>query len=343
MSTIHEEREEEDRGGERKKRVYLAEHICLTDNNLEISNLRTLIFGKARARQMPPFRCLEYCLLVLVTRGMARLPPIFYHSFSRPLPYRPTLALQERIHALQLSLRSSAAAHPDLLLLLQHRPTYTSGRRQSPVSLQPERHRLESLGADFVSSSRGGQLTYHGPGQIVGYPLIDLSRYSPTMGARDYVCRIQKLLESHLRHSHAIPSSPSEHTGIFLDPLTKIASIGVQVRHRLTSHGFAINITNAPIPWFNQIVACGLDDVKAGSIQSKLHTPVDLHQEIPGIIDQFGKYFQRDMVKINLDEHGEIGDVIKQLEKEAEDAGSWLTEPMPSEPLHSLPNISLLL
>ncbi|KDR85284.1 hypothetical protein GALMADRAFT_234058 [Galerina marginata CBS 339.88] len=257
--------------------------------------------------------------------------PILYHFFSRPLPYTHTWNVQERIHQLQLLLRRSAA-HPDVLLLLQHRPTYTSGRRQTETSLVDDRVRLQNIGADFVPATRGGQLTYHGPGQIVGYPLIDLSRYTPTMGARDYVCRIQKLLQSHLQVSHGITPVPSEHTGVFLDPVTKIASIGVQVRHRLTSHGFAINVTQEPLPWFDKIVACGLDDVSAGSIESELRRSIVVEKEIPGLVTQFGNIFQRDMTQMDLENQGEIGEAIIALEKEAAQAGSWLTHPRSHNP-----------
>jgi lipoate-protein ligase B len=254
------------------------------------------------------------------------LPPIRYHSFTRPLPYASTWFLQERIHNLQLQLRRQSA-HPDLLLLLQHRPTYTAGRRQTQPSIQDDRLRLQNLGADFVSATRGGQLTYHGPGQIVGYPLIDLSRYSPVMGARDYVCRIQTFLQSHLKDFHGILHMPSEHTGVFLDPITKIGSIGIQVRHRLTSHGFALNVTREPLPWFNQIVACGLADVQAGSIESKLQKYLSIQDEIPALVRQFGHVFQRDMVKMVLQDEGEIGEALMALENEAEKAGIWSEKP----------------
>ncbi|KAF8167812.1 hypothetical protein B0H34DRAFT_645371 [Crassisporium funariophilum] len=258
------------------------------------------------------------------------LPPVLYHAFTRPLPYAQTWNLQERIHQIQLRLRQSSA-QPDVLLLLQHRPTYTSGRRQTEPSIQDERIRLQSIGADFITATRGGQLTYHGPGQIVGYPLIDLSRYTPTMGAREYVCRIQQLLQSHLLESHGITHSPSEHTGVFLDPVTKIASIGVQVRHRLTSHGFAINITREPISWFDKIVACGLDNVTAGSIETKLQKPLSVDEEMLGLVSRFGKLFKRDMVPMELDKEGEIGQALLALEKESESAGTWLRAPKAAE------------
>jgi lipoate-protein ligase B len=259
--------------------------------------------------------------------SIAKLPPVLVHFFKHPLPYTSTWNLQQKIHETQLSLRNSGD-HPDILLLLQHRPIYTAGRRQSETAIHDERVRLQNLGADFVSSTRGGQLTYHGPGQIVGYPLIDLSRYTPTMGTKDYVCRIQKLLKYHLHESHNILSSFSEHTGVFLDATTKIASIGVQVRHRLTSHGFAINITAEPLSWFDQIVACGLDDVRAGSIESKLNKPIAVETEIPGIVQQFGTLFEREMKVADLGKEGQIGEAIVALEKEAEEEGDWPKAPV---------------
>ena len=252
--------------------------------------------------------------------------PILYHYFRRPVPYVQTWALQERIHELQHHLRQTST-HPDILLLLQHRPTYTAGRRQTDISLHNDRIRLQSIGADFVTATRGGQLTYHGPGQLVGYPLIDLSRYTPTMGARDYVCRIQKLLQTYLLKSHAIQHSPSEHTGVFLDPTRKIGSIGVQIRHRLTSHGFALNITREPLSWFDQIISCGLIDVKAVSIESKLQKSIDIDKEVSGIIEAFGDVFKRDMVKLDLKVGEEISQAILALEIDAEQAGEWPVAP----------------
>lgn len=118
------------------------------------------------------------------------LRPILFHVFPKPLPYIPALALQERIHQLQAKSRTpekelsqatlASTAHPDVLLLLEHRPVYTAGRRQDAQELEDERKLLVKSGADWVATQRGGETTYHGPGQIVGYPLFDL----PRMGVR---------------------------------------------------------------------------------------------------------------------------------------------------------------
>ncbi|KAJ6547010.1 hypothetical protein B0H19DRAFT_1074975 [Mycena capillaripes] len=252
--------------------------------------------------------------------------PALYHYFRTPLPYAQTLALQERIHQLQLLHRKSSS-HKDILLLLQHRPVYTSGRRQTEESVQDERARLTNIGADFVTTARGGELTFHGPGQIVGYPLIDLSRTSPPVPIRDYVCRVQKALELHLLEAHGIKHVPTDHTGVFLDANTKIASIGVQVRHRLTTHGFAINITREPIPWFDQVVACGLADVKAGSVETAKSREIDIHAEIPGLVSRFGRMLERGFLPMNLAEEGEVGEAIAAAEADAARAGDWAKAP----------------
>ncbi|KZT67625.1 lipoyltransferase [Daedalea quercina L-15889] len=264
------------------------------------------------------------------------LPPILYHYFQLPLPYARTLALQEHIHQTQL-LRRRSGQHQDYLLLLQHRPVYTAGRRQLLTSpeVEAEAARLTDIGADFVATKRGGQTTYHGPGQLVGYPLLDLGRWSPPLGIREYICRMQKTIEMHLAEAHGVQHAPSEHTGVFLDAHTKIASIGVQVRHRLTTHGFAMNITGEPRVWFDQIVACGLADVKAGCIADATSTvkgsDVTVEGEIDGFVKRFGRLFERDMVKLDKGVEEEVVDAIHAVEEEAQ-----LSSDCPREPAVTL-------
>ena len=244
------------------------------------------------------------------------LPPIIYHYFSRPLPYLRTLQLQESIHALQLQQRRTSASHQDILLLLQHKPVYTGGRRQTESETALERARLTTLGADFVLVQRGGELTYHGPGQLVGYPLLDLGRTSPAIGIRDYICRLQRMLSLYLREIHGLTLTTSEHTGVFLSANEKVASIGVQVRHRLTTHGFAMNVTREPRAWFDEIVACGLADVKAASVECATGRKVDVGMEVPAIVDRFGQVMERQMVPLEMGS-GELAELVYNLEQES--------------------------
>ncbi|KAF9243756.1 lipoyltransferase [Melanogaster broomeanus] len=254
------------------------------------------------------------------------LPPVLYHYFQTPLPYAGTLALQERLHQIQLASRR-ASSHQDILLLLQHRPVYTSGRRQAKRELHSQRICLTNMGADFVMTSRGGQLTYHGPGQLVGYPLLDLGRTSPPMGIRDYICKMQKMIQIHLMRAHDIAHVPSDHTGVFLNPATKVASIGVQVRHRLTTHGFAMNVTKEPLKWFDKVVACGLADVKAGCIEVAAGKQIQVEDVVEGVVAAFGQLYTRNMEKLRVESAGEIGDTILALEDAALEAGDWPKAP----------------
>ncbi|TDL22405.1 lipoyltransferase [Rickenella mellea] len=260
--------------------------------------------------------------------------PVLYHYFARPLPYVPTLSLQEKIHQIQLSQRrTSLSKHHDILLLLQHRPVFTAGRRQAEADVHVERVRLEKMGADFASTARGGQLTYHGPGQLVGYPLFDLGRTSPPVSVRDYVCRLERIVKGHLREVHGIVHSPSEHTGVFVDEgRTKLASIGVQVRHRLTTHGFALNVTSEPLKWLDTVVACGLTDVKAGCIAgrstTKAEESISVQSEVPLVVERFGAVFGREMQKLDIERSPEVGDAIKEIEELAQNMSDAPSAPL---------------
>ncbi|EIW86364.1 lipoyltransferase [Coniophora puteana RWD-64-598 SS2] len=255
------------------------------------------------------------------------LPPVLYHYFEHALPYARTLALQEKLYQIQLASRRTGS-HSDILLLLQHRPVYTAGRRQTEDEVSDERSRLTTIGADFVTTGRGGQLTYHGPGQLVGYPLLDLARTKPPLGIRDYICKIQRTIQLHLRSAHGIQHVPSDNTGVFLSPTAKIASIGVQVRHRLTTHGFALNVTPEPRAWFDETVACGLADVRAACIADAAGKNVTVPDVVPDIVEVFGRTFDRDMEKLRLQSAGEIGEAIAGLEEEARAAGDCLPKPL---------------
>jgi lipoyl(octanoyl) transferase 2 len=214
------------------------------------------------------------------------LSPILLHHFVTPLPYIQTYTLQQTIHEWQLSQRRiSRDLHRDVILTLQHRPVYTTGRRQKDEDIATDMERLTKMGADFVKTQRGGETTYHGPGQLVIYPLLDLGRMNMTV--REYICLLQQSIKSRLHKHHRIQTHASEHTGVFLNANNKVASIGVQVSHRLTLHGLAMNVTSEPKSWFQQVVACGLADVKAGSVSdaSTFGNEVTVEDEAVGLTD----------------------------------------------------------
>ncbi len=163
--------------------------------------------------------------------------------------YREAVAIQERLRA-----RVQAGELPDLLLLLEHPPVYTLGRRSEPGEL-PVGDEI-----DVVETERGGKLTYHGPGQLVGYPIMHVPN------VRAFVETMEAALVDAIRAA-GVPAETREgreFTGVWVGG-RKIASIGIHVSRRVSMHGFAVNVDNDLTP-FTAVVACGLPGVRMTSL-----------------------------------------------------------------------------
>jgi lipoate-protein ligase B len=176
--------------------------------------------------------------------------------------YREAWGLQERVRAAR-----QADAIPDTLLLLEHPPVYTRGRRSRPGELGFGEAWYRERGIDIVDVDRGGLLTYHGPGQLVGYPIM---RVADLMG---YVQAMETAIVAALRDegldgARGGSERGREFIGVWSDA-RKIASIGVHRAQGVTTHGFAVNVDNdlAPFTW---VVACGLPDVTMTSVAQEL-------------------------------------------------------------------------
>ncbi|GAA6028942.1 hypothetical protein JCM8097_001517 [Rhodosporidiobolus ruineniae] len=262
-------------------------------------------------------------MLATLARHAAR-PPVVWTYLPRQLPYSQGLLLQESLVQARLSAKAALAAptertekettalqrvaETDILLLLQHSPVYTAGRREKDAeTADKEGERLRRLGADYVQTMRGGQTTYHGPGQLVGYSLMDLGAAKLT--TRCYVDHLERFLAD-LASSLSIPVYPLEHTGVFTTPTTKIGSIGIHIRRRISLHGFSFNVEEQTCAWFDQIVACGLADVtstnattelrklgKLGSKEEKLVFDV-----VPTAVELFSKRYGREMRQLQPDD-----------------------------------------
>jgi lipoyl(octanoyl) transferase len=171
--------------------------------------------------------------------------------------YRAALRLQEAVRE-----RRIADELPDVLLLLEHPPVYTQGRRSSSEDLPFAPEWYAEQGIDVVPVRRGGQLTYHGPGQLVGYPIMrvdDVIAYLRTMEEALIAALADEGLAARNR-----PEDGIEYTGVWVED-RKIASIGVHVSHHVTAHGFAVNVDNDMRP-FEWAVACGLRGVQMTSL-----------------------------------------------------------------------------
>jgi lipoyl(octanoyl) transferase len=173
------------------------------------------------------------------------------------MDFARALALQEQI---VLKKRHDSSVE-DELLLLEHEPVYTIGRTPDQSSLLGAGH----LPHPFFVINRGGQATYHGPGQLMGYPIIDLRRCGQDL--HKYLRWLEQLLIEFLAE-HGIAATRRESlTGVWVGD-RKIASIGVGVRHWITMHGFALNVCGDLSP-FNHIVPCGINDVAMTSMEKE--------------------------------------------------------------------------
>lgn len=245
------------------------------------------------------------------------LPPIYWIYLPTPVSYRDALALQQALVRNKIDSKSQVPS-PDILVLLQHQPVYTAGRRATDNAwLAEETSRLSRVypGSEFVSTLRGGETTFHGPGQLVGYPILDIGLMG--ISTRRYVDQLLKVISEILTHP-VLPmpiktlnpcDNPDLPVGTFVgDVGKKIASIGIQVRRRVTSHGFALNVERKCEAGFQHIVPCGLSNTRLISIESAL---ADLAQEkmahtravrvldmVPPTVEMFGRWFGRKMCEI---------------------------------------------
>jgi lipoate-protein ligase B len=171
--------------------------------------------------------------------------------------YREALSLQERVRTAR-----QEGELPDVLLTLEHPPVYTRGRRSRPVELPMGEEWYLDRGIEIVETDRGGRVTYHGPGQLVGYPIVRVE------DVVTYVRTLEGALVAALAgEGVAARSRPHEghnYTGVWVEG-RKIASIGVHLSRGVTTHGFAVNVENDLEP-FDWIVPCGLDGVQMTSL-----------------------------------------------------------------------------
>jgi lipoyl(octanoyl) transferase len=173
------------------------------------------------------------------------------------VPYLEAIALQERIRE-----RRQAEELPDTLLLLEHPPVYTRGRRSDAEDLSLGEDFYRAKGIDVVDTDRGGRVTFHGPGQLVGYPIMrihDIGAHLRIMEAAIINALAEEGIAARSRHEEGI-----DYTGVWVED-RKIASIGVHVSRGISTHGFAVNVDNDLDP-FSWVVACGLPDVEMTSI-----------------------------------------------------------------------------
>jgi len=210
------------------------------------------------------------------------------------LDYVKTLKLQESLWA-----QRDTGTFKDTLLLVEHSPqVYSYGRRDTPTDLLMDEKELQKHGIDVVHVGRGGNITWHGPGQLVGYPILYLGNYQKSV--RWYFTNVQKAVQDTLSH-FGIPSGiHCEPTlaGVWVGPEQnrKIAAMGVQLSRWYTMHGFALNV-NSDLTAYSKIIPCGISDPKFSvtSMEKELQRNITIEEVTPLLIENFGKAFNAKM------------------------------------------------
>jgi lipoyl(octanoyl) transferase len=180
------------------------------------------------------------------------------------VPYREAWELQKL-----LADEVTAGERPDTILLLEHPPTITTGRRTEPAEL----HVPDDAVVDVVESDRGGKSTFHGPGQLVCYPIFDLTRHGQDV--KRYCRDLEEALIVTLAKVGVAGERIDGLTGVWLTrPPRKIASIGIHISRWVTTHGYALNVDLDPAPFTQWITACGLEDAMFTTIAKELGRPI---------------------------------------------------------------------
>jgi lipoyl(octanoyl) transferase len=216
---------------------------------------------------------------------------------SGPIPYDDARGLQKRIEGARQDERI-----PDVLLLLEHPPVYTKGRRTTPDELPMGEDWYRRQGIDVVETDRGGRVTYHGPGQLVGYPIVSLRPYADDV--HEYVRRMEQVIIASLSEWEVEAEVVEGLTGVWTPERRKIASIGVHVSRGVTTHGFAINVNNDLQP-FEWVVPCGIEACRMTSLSRELGAEQDLGAFATTVRDRFGEVYGRVPVEVSREELAE--------------------------------------
>jgi lipoyl(octanoyl) transferase len=210
------------------------------------------------------------------------------------LPYGPACALQARLVDAR-----KAGAIPDVLLLCEHPHVITLGRNGRREHLRASERLLSQMSVTFHETNRGGDITYHGPGQIVGYAILDLVQHRRDV--RWYVSHLEEVMIRASADFGVSARRVADRHGIWVDTTSgeeKLAALGVHLSRWVTSHGFAYNVAT-DLRYFDLIVPCGIAGKRATSLERVLDRAVSREEVTPKLISHFGDVFGYEMTAVS--------------------------------------------
>ena len=222
------------------------------------------------------------------------------------MDYAEALALQQRVQArlIEAKRQTPPAAVPHVLLLLEHPPVYTLGKSGDPAHLLLSEEELQERGITFHPIGRGGDITFHGPGQLVAYPLLDLSRFFTDLGR--YLRRLEEVVLRTCADYGLAARRVEGRTGVWIGPDAegperKVCAIGIRCSRWVTLHGLAFNL-NTDLRLFEHIVPCGIADRGVTSLAAELGRSVDEAEARARFLHHFAACFAADLTQLEGEE-----------------------------------------
>lgn len=202
--------------------------------------------------------------------------------------YQEALRFQEALFSTQLKLKAEEKKCSNHLIFLEHFPVYTLGKSGKKDNLLVD---IDSTDASFYVTTRGGDITYHGTGQLTGYPIFNLETFG--IGVREYVAKIEQCIINCIADYGVLGERISEASGVWVDVKNnprKICAIGIKVSRGISMHGFAFNI-NTNLNYFKNIVPCGLTDKGVTSLEKEIGKPLNMLEVYKNLFSHFEKQF----------------------------------------------------
>lgn len=209
------------------------------------------------------------------------------------IDYKDAWDLQKSVHQLRVENKID-----DVLFLLEHPHTYTLGKTADKENLVGDKKYLEENKISVYDIDRGGDITYHGPGQIVGYPIINLTNWK--QDTHKYLRSIEEVIINVLKEYFLKGTRVEKYTGVWLDD-RKICAIGIKISRWITMHGFAFNV-NTDLNLFNGIIPCGIIDKDVTSLNRELSREINLTEVKEKIIHHFITEFNYDQIEFKSKE-----------------------------------------
>ncbi len=213
-------------------------------------------------------------------------------------PYKDVWDYQESLLQQKIKAKQQQEAKPDYLLFVEHNPVYTLGKNGKEKNLLINQKSLEEKGIEFYHINRGGDITFHGPQQLVGYPILDLDNYKTDLGW--YLRSLEEVIILTINEYGLKGERSAGETGVWLDTNSKgrerkICAMGIRCSRWITMHGFALNV-NVDLNYFNFITPCGIQNKQVTSIQKELGKAVSIDEVKKKVVSNFQNVFDAEII-----------------------------------------------